>query len=160
ALHDADQNAATSVAQWANARLPRRDSGNQLLFGNEAGQVKFGIAATRKRRARAGGGAEFYELSTIHSFICLIMTIHAVVGDLPVLVTFHAEPHGVVHHPFGRRHMRNVPVTGRTFDVVSNVRCVIEPNMGHRRKAVDPLPGYFFAASLVSNDLLDLLLSV
>src|SRR5262245_48357285 len=88
------------------------------------------------------------------------MTGHAVVRDLPVLMTFHAKTHRVVHDAFGHGHVLDVSVTGRTFHVVPNVGSVIETDMRHCRKAIHALPGNFFASNLVVDDLLDLFLRV
>src|SRR5207249_4060194 len=66
AFHHADEDAATGLTQRAHARLPFRDAGHVLLFGNEADDLVLGITAACERGARAGDGGQRDERSAIH----------------------------------------------------------------------------------------------
>ena len=66
AFDDARDHAAAGIAERTDARLPGRDPGNQLLFGNEADDLVLGIAARRQRGAGAGNRGELDEVAAVH----------------------------------------------------------------------------------------------
>src|SRR6185436_8975381 len=66
AFHDARDHAAAGVAERADARLPRRDAGNQIVFRDEADDLVFGAAARRQRGAGAGNRGELDEVAAVH----------------------------------------------------------------------------------------------
>ena len=66
ALHNADLQPATSLAERADARLPDGNAGHQLLFGDKTNQEILRAAAARERCARPGDRGELYEVATVH----------------------------------------------------------------------------------------------
>jgi hypothetical protein len=65
-LHDAHRQPAARRAERTHARLPLGDAGHELVFRNEADQLKLGIAAARERGARAGNRGQLDEISSLH----------------------------------------------------------------------------------------------
>ena len=66
AVHDPRRHAAAGRAQRAHARLPDRDARDQFLFGDEADDLVFGIAAPGQRRGGASDGGDLEEPSAVH----------------------------------------------------------------------------------------------
>src|SRR5437016_6289143 len=74
------------------------------------------------------------------------MTDQAVVRRALLLVAIDAESHGVIDDALGHRHLRQIAVAVRAFDLRANVRRMIEPNMRLFDKSIHTLPRDIFAA--------------
>ena len=83
------------------------------------------------------------------------MTRQAVDRGLVLVMTVHAEPHGVLDAPLRNRLLTHVAVTRGTFNFAADVWRVIEPDVVVVGEAVHTLPGEVETLVPHGRDLLD-----
>jgi hypothetical protein len=72
------------------------------------------------------------------------MTGKAVVGRALLPVTVDTKTHGVIHDALRHRHLRDIAVTGDTFDLRADVRRMVETHVRLFVESVDALPRHVF----------------
>ena len=69
------------------------------------------------------------------------MARQTVVTRTLLLMAVDAKTHRVIDHALGHRHLRQIPMTGRTIHLRPDMRRMIKPHVIFRDKPIHPLPG-------------------